>query len=426
MGKSPLLDRYTRYVDESEITKIYALARPLAGKRVLHLNTTSEGGGVAEMLNAIIPVMEELGIRHEWKVVPLDDASCYFTAKLVDMLQGYEQGDVPENEKNEFLEKLRHAIGKREDYQADIYFIHDFQLAPLVHFNPWMTPAAWFCHVDTANPNPAAVDYVRQFLDPYQITCFNSRASVFKSLLPDKVRVVTLGIDPFTIKNRLLSRERGMKILASCGIDTQRPLISQISRFGVWKNPWQVVEIYRLVKQQMPEVQLALVGALEAKDDIKAQEILEDLHQNYVHGDTDIHLLSDPEFINHEAVNAFQRYSNVILQRSIREGFGMTVTESMWKNQPIVGTDVTGLRMQITHGDNGYLADETEVAAEYTLELLQDRALWSKLGAKAHESVKTRFLLPTMLQGYLKALTRVTEQERELVKPPQGLVSSRK
>jgi len=163
--------------------------------------------------------------------------------------------------------------------------------------------------------------------------------------------------------------ERGVSglgpVVARLGVGS--PLITQVSRFGVWKNPWQVIEIYRLVKQQMPAVQLALVGALEAKDDVKAEEILADLRRNYVQGDADILLLSDPAIIDHEAVNAFQRYSSVILQRSIREGFGFTVTEAMWKKQPVVGTRVTDLQMQITRGYNGYLVDETEAAAAHTL-----------------------------------------------------------
>ena len=167
----------------------------------------------------------------------------------------------------------------------------------------------------------------------------------------------------------------------------------------------------------MPSVQLAMVGALEAKDDIKAMEILTDLQHHYVHGDADIHLLSDPTLITHEAVNAFQRYSSVILQRSIREGFGFTVTEAMWKKQPVVGTNVTGLQMQITHGSNGYLVDETEGAAAYTLQLLQDRDLWRELGANAYETVRHRFLFPTLILDYLKALQGAQASASALVEP---------
>ena len=406
MHRSPLLDRYQGIVDASLIEQIYAIAHSFAGLHVLHVNTTAQGGGVAEILNALLPLVEELGIRHSWNVVSLDEASGYFTARLADMLQGYDTGEFPEAKKQVFLEKLQRSVSHEQKYQADLYFIHDFQLAPLAQFFPWMRPASWFCHIDTARPTPSAQRYIRQFLDPYAIACFNSQASVFKDLSPEKVQVVTLGIDPFRLKNRPLPVGRGMQILRRCGIDPTRPVITQVSRFGIWKNPWQVIEIYRLVKQQLPSVQLAMVGALEAKDDIKAMEILSDLERNYVQGDPDIHLLSDPAIIDHEAVNAFQRYSSVILQRSIREGFGFTVTEAMWKKQPVVGTCVTGLQMQITHGVNGYLVDDAAGAAAYTLQLLQDRGLWRELGTHAFETVRQRFLFPALILDYLTALQR--------------------
>ncbi len=404
MKNSPLLDRYKGLVSASLLMQIYEVAHSLAGLHVLHVNTTAQGGGVAEILSDMLPLVEELGIHHDWKVITLDEASGSFTARLVDMLQGYDTGVFPEAEKQVFLEKLQHAVSQEPAYQADVYFIHDFQLVPLAEFFPWMRPAIWFCHVDTANPTPSAQQYIEQFLGPYAIMCFYSSASVIKDLSPDNVRVVTLGIDPFRVKNRDLPRERGIQILSNCGIDPTRPLITQVSRFGVWKNPWQCIDIYRQVKQQMPDVQLALIGALEAKDDVKAVEILADLERNYVQGDADIHLMSDPAIIDHEAVNAFQRYSSVILQRSIREGFGFTVTEAMWKKQPVVGTRVTGLEMQIIHGWNGYLVNETEGAAAYTLQLLQDRDLWRKLGTKAYETVRQYFLFPSLIFDYLKAL----------------------
>jgi trehalose synthase len=292
------------------------------------------------------------------------------------------------------------------DYQADIYFIHDFQLAPLAMFCPWMRPAIWLCHIDTAHPNPSAQQYIRQFLDAYALVCFNSQESIFKNLPPEKTQVITPSIDPFSVKNSFLPPAQGMELLARCGIDTARPLITQVSRFGTWKNPKQVIDIYRLLKQQVPSVQVALVGALEAQDDVKALEILKDLQDHYVNGDPDIHLLSDPAVIGHEQVNAFQRYSSVILQRSIREGFGLTVTEAMWKNQPVIGTCVTGLRQQIKHGYNGYLADDTTEAAHYTLRLLEDRELWQRLGERAHETVRQHFLFPTLILDFLKALAR--------------------
>ncbi len=210
-------------------------------------------------------------------------------------------------------------------------------------------------------------------------------------------------------------------MLARCGIDSTRPLITQVSRFGNWKNPWQVLDVYRLVKQELPSVQVALVGAMEAADDIKAMEILKDI-QGMAGDDPDIHLLYDPAMIKHPQVNAFQRYSSVILQRSTREGFGLTATEAMWKYQPVIGTSVTGLRTQIIDGQNGYIADDTETCAKYTLKLIQDRELWQKLGKRAHERVKDNYLLPMMILQYLGALAKArgASEEPLLVRGARG------
>jgi trehalose synthase len=407
LKRSPQLDRYRHFVGEEVLAQIYGAAESLAGLSVLHINTTAQGGGVAELLHSLIPLMEELGIPHTWKVIPLDESSNLFAAHLVDLLQGIDHGDIPEADQHVFLEKLRHTpiMQQAEQNHADIYFIHDFQLVPLATLFPWVRPALWMCHVDTANPDPGGKAYIDPFLDAYNVCLFNTPLSVFNDLSPEKAHVITPTIDPFSEKNRFLTPAKGLKMLAQCGIDTTRPLITQVSRFGNWKNPWQVIDVYRLVKHELPSVQVALVGAMEAADDIKAMEILKDI-QAKAGADPDIHLLYDSAVIKHPEVNAFQRYSSVILQRSIREGFGLTVTEAMWKYQPVVGTSVTGLRAQIIDGQNGYIADDTEACAKHTLELIQNRDVWRKLGKQAHERVKDNYLFPTIVLQYLDALQK--------------------
>ncbi len=418
MKRSPQLDQFRRFVGEDVLARIYSAAEALAGVSVLHVNTTAQGGGVAELLQSLLPLMEELGIPHSWKVIPLDEDSNMFAAHLVDLLQGIEHDDIPEADQHVFLEKLRRIpdMQRADQNHADIYFIHDFQLAPLASLFPWIRPALWMCHVDTANPDPDGKAYIDQFLDAYNVCVFDTSISVFNTLPSEKAHVITPTIDPFSEKNRYLTPEKGLRMLAQCGIDTTRPLITQVSRFGNWKNPWQVIDVYRLVKQELPSVQLALVGAMEAADDIKAMEILKDM-QAKAGADPDIHLLYDPDVIKHPEVNAFQRYSSVILQRSIREGFGLTVTEAMWKYQPVVGTSVTGLRAQIIDGQNGYIADETEACAERTLKLIQDRDLWRKLGKQAHKRVKDNFLFPTMVVQYLDALKKARAMSLTAVHP---------
>ena len=389
------------------LARIYYAAESLAGVSVLHINTTAHGGGVAELLESLLPLMEELGIPHSWKIISMDEASNLFDSHLVDLLQGMEHGDISEADQYVFLEKLRRTPGlqRADQNHADIYFIHDFQLAPLATLFSWMRPALWMCHVDTANPDPHGKAYIDQFLDAYNVCVFDTPLSVFKTLPPERTHVITPTIDPFSEKNRFLTPRKGLRMLAQCAIDTTRPLITQVSRFGNWKNPWQVIDVYHLVKQELPSVQVALVGAMEAADDINALEILKDI-QAKAGADPDIHLLYDPAVIKHPEVNAFQRYSSVILQRSIREGFGLTVTEAMWKYQPVVGTSVTGLRAQIIDGQNGYIADETEACAERTLKLIQDRELWRKLGKQAHKRVKDHYLFPTLVLQYLDALKK--------------------
>jgi trehalose synthase len=351
--------------------------------------------------------MDELDIPHTWKVLPLNEPSSRFAAHLVDLLQGIEHDPLPEAEQRILLDTLGHSLVMNQiaHHRADLYFVHDFQLAPLATMYPWLRPAIWMCHVDTAHPDPQGKAYIDQFIDAYRVAVFNTPLSVFEDLPPEKVHVITPTITPFSEKNGPLTRKKGMEMLERCGIDTTRPFITQVSRFGNWKNPWQVIDVYRLVKQELPTVQVALVGALEAADDIKALEILKDVQQK-AGSDPDIHLLADPHMIKHPQVNAFQRYSSALLQRSIREGFGLTVTEAMWKFQPVVGTSVTGLRTQIIDGQNGFIADDTETCARDTLKLIQDRDLWRRLGEQAHEHVKKNYLLPMMVIGYLDALAK--------------------
>ena len=413
MKQSPLLDRYAPFVSEEMLARVYHAAEPLVGLQVEHINTTRHGGGVAELLEALLPVMEELGIPHTWEVITLNDAENRFAAHLGELLQGIGHGNISSQEQYVFLDALRRTVFESsiQEKQADLYFIHDFQLAPLATFFPWMRSALWMCHVDTAHPNISAKAYIEQFLDPYSVCVFNSHESIFPDLSPDKVQIITPTIDPFSEKNRDLSSEQGFQLLSECGIDTTLPLITQVSRFSTWKNPWEVIDVYRLVKRHFPAVQVALVGAMEAADDSGAQEILKDL-QEYAGKDTDIHLLFDPAHIHHVQVNAFQRYSSVILQRSSREGFGLTVTEAMWKYQPVVGTSATGMRTQILNRQNGYSVDDTETCAQVTLKLLLDRDLWRQLGHSAHQHVQEHYLLPMMVLEYLTALTKARGGEK--------------
>ncbi|GHO70391.1 glycosyl transferase family 1 [Ktedonobacter sp. SOSP1-52] len=409
MRASSLLENFRAYVGNERITRLYEKAESLRGLRVLHLNTTATGGGVAEILSALTPITDTLGIIHTRKVVPLDEISGRFTTHLVDLLQNYEEpGNLSPDDARVFLDKLSHALSHTPELEADVYVVHDFQLVPLAQLFSWLRPASWFCHVDTARPNPHADHYIRRFLTEYELIIFNTPASILRDLPLEKTQVINLGIDPFRDKNRPLSYQEGGERIHRCGVDPQRPIITQVARFARWKNPWQAVDIYRLVKQQIPDVQLALVGAMEASDDMEAIKVMHEVEQ-YVGDDPDVHLLHNPASIGHLEVNAFQRYSSVILQRSQREGFGLTTTEAMWKYQPVIGTSSTGLRTQIIHEQNGYIADDTETSAYYALHLLRHPEDKASMGERAHAFVQQHFLIPMMLEDYLDMLLRVCQ-----------------
>lgn len=408
---SAYLENYRELVGTSLLEEIYDLAYQLSDIHVVHVNTAAEGGGVANLLGGLIPVMRELGIAHSWEVINLDEQSCRFMAKLSDRFQGGSHEEFTVDEQQQFLSALARDAEKLRDVQADIYYIHDVQLASLAAQNSFLRPAVWFCHIDTAHPDVLAEQFIRQFLASYELCVFNNPASVFRGLPAEVVHVLTLGIDVLAPRHAALSPYEGAAIIERCGVDSRRPIITQVSRFGRNKNPWQVIEIHRLVKRLIPDVQTVLIGAMQAADDVKAQEILMEL-QHLAAGEKDIHLLSNPTLVNDPVVNAFQRYSDVILQRSTHEGFGFTVTEAMWKQQPVVGTSATGVRYQIQHLMNGCIADTTQLCAAYASTLLLDRAFAQRLGLEAQKIVRQSHLLPMMIADYLKTLVRVLKRER--------------
>lgn len=408
MKTSPLLEQYRHIVANSLLNDIYNYAQELKNLHILHFNTTKRGGGVSGILNMLLPVMEELGIHQSWEIISLSQENLLFSSKLLAMLQGGEEASISIDEQETYLHDLQKSAKKHQNQHADAYLIHDFQLIPFASLSLSMRPSLWFCHVDVANSHPHALNFIQPFLEAYELCLFNAPASVFKKFMDTQTQVITLGINPFAVKNEPLSVTDGKEILIESGIDVNRPLIVQVSRFGKWKNPWQVIDIYRTVKQSIPTAQVALVGALEAIDDVDALEVLENI-KAYAHNDSDIHLLFDPSLIGPRQVNAFQRYANVVLQRSTREGFGLTVTEAMWKEQAVIGTSATGIHLQITHGQNGFIIDDTITCAAYVVKLLQDLDLASYLGKQAHQHVKDHYLLPMMLFDYLKAISRVCQ-----------------
>lgn len=399
------LDAYRASIGDELALEIESLAGQVKGLRAIHLNGTPAGGGVAEILRSLVPLLKGLGVEAEWHVVSPDDGFFEVTKKIHNLLQG-KAGSLTETERLVYLEHARQTAQEAKRLGADVWVIDDPQPMPIVGFDEGLHPAVWRCHIDTSQPNPEVSSFLLPYLQRYDEFIFTLPDYVFPSIDQAKVNFFFPALDPLTAKNAPLDRGFAKRVLQKLGIAPDRPLVTQVSRFDPWKDPIGVVEAYRLVKKEMPELQLALVGTMKALDDPEAVRILAAV-QGQAAGDPDIHLYSDANQVGDLEVNAFQTASAVIVQKSIREGFGLTVTEAMWKGTPVVGGNVAGIRAQICDGENGFLVDSVEECADRILTLLQDPVLAHQMGQAGQESVRRRFLIPVLLRDHLRLLVRL-------------------
>ena len=391
---------YEEHADPAMLAQIRAMAVPLRDLRVIHINATADGGGVAEILRSLVPLLADLGLDACWYVLPPDDDFFAVTKQLHNWLQGH-PGEIEPKHQHTYASYLERRAAQMGDLDADVWVIHDPQPLPLRALVPLRGAAIWRCHIDCSTPNGGVHEYLLPWIQAYDRALFSMPEYVLPGLQPEHVRIVHPAIDPVAPKNRPLPPSEATAVLANLGIDSDRPLVTQVSRFDPWKNPWQVVDAYRLAKRAVPEVQLALVGTFAADDDPEAPEIYRAI-RNYAGPDPDVHFFTDPDRVGPREVNAFQSASSVILQRSTREGFGLTVTEAMWKARPVVATPVGGIEVQIQDGHNGYLVESTEACADYIVRLLTDSRLAHEIGAAARASVRERFLIPRLVSDHLE------------------------
>jgi trehalose synthase len=292
-----------------------------------------------------------------------------------------------------------------QDMKADVWIIHDPQPVGLIPYMPNFHPSIWRVHIDTSHPNKDAWEFINPFMRMYDRIVFTCEDFIGPHLPKEKVRVFPPAIDPLTIKNSPLSLDSAKDIVKSFNIDLDRPLVIQVARFDPWKDPLGVVEAYRIAKKKIPGLQLAFLGLFLAKDDPEAMKIFNKV-QKYTKNDPDIFLFSDPAQIGSlrvdTFVNAFQTAATVILQKSIREGFGLTVSEAMWKGQPVIGGKVGGIKLQIKEGKNGFLVSSPKQTAKRIIQLIENPQLAEKLGRAAKETVREKFLMPRLLRDYLK------------------------
>jgi trehalose synthase len=396
------LDAYRGVVPESILDELREHAKELRGARVLHVNATPYGGGVSELLRSSVPLLRDLGLEVDWKVIAGGEGFFRATKALHNGLQGARR-PLTEEEQAAWIACARenaHSV----DGGYDFIVVHDPQPAALAAMHAegdarWV----WRCHIDTSEPNLETWAFLRPYLAEFDAAVFTMAEFVPPDLPVARVRTIPPAIDPLSPKNLELSKDTADQILDWIGIDLPGPLVTQVSRFDTWKDPLGVIAAYRLAREQVPGLQLALAGSM-ALDDPEGWDVYRQVAE-HAGDDPRIHLYTNLTGVGNVEVNAFQRLSQVIVQKSIREGFGLVVSESMWKGTPVVAGRAGGIPLQMPEGVGGILVDSVEQCAEAMLTLLADRERAAELGRSGRERVREHFLLPRLLLDELRLLS---------------------
>jgi trehalose synthase len=397
------LSDYSSLVGRTLIDEIRERAERLRGKRILHVSATAFGGGVSEILYTLIPLMADVGLEVEWQVIYGREEFFNATKLMHNALQG-----APEDLSDEqwaIWEKYNKINAEPLPDGWDVCIVHDPQPAAIASLVPerarhWV----WRCHIDLSTPNPATVSRLLPWLAPYEAAVFHMQQYV-PSGVDGRAHIVPPAIDPLAPKNMAFSPEDAVYICEQFGIDVDRPLLCQVSRFDPWKDPLGVIDAYRIVKEQIPDIQLALVGSM-ATDDPEGWDYF-NATVAHADGDPDIHILNNLNNVGAIEVNAFQSHCDVVIQKSTREGFGLTVTEAIWKGRPFIGGAVGGIPLQVTDGESGFLVSSVEECAERSLEILNDPGLGRRLGRAGKEAVRQRFLMPRLLRDWLRVFEQL-------------------
>ena len=391
-----ILTLYSKLLGKNEVNRIQRKAKKFENKKVLNINATKFGGGVAEILQNMIPLMHELQINAKWEVFTAPDSFFEISKKMHNALQGNMDIHFSEEEMSSYISQAESTYNQILP-EGDFIIIHDPQPCPVIKFAKKKTGKwIWRCHIDTSNPNPQAWKLISDYLPLYDALVFTKKEYAKEELLKH-VYQIPPSIDPFSEKNKQLDPQIAKEIVEKF-IPLDLPLITQVSRFDPWKDPLGVIDVYKQVSREFP-VRLALIGSL-AHDDPEGIKWLEKV-KNYAGDDPYIHILSNLDGIGNVEVNALQQVSDIILQKSIREGFGLTVTEALWKETPVIGGNVGGIKLQIDDGINGFLVNSTNEAIEKVLFLLKNPKISKEMGKRGREKVKNNFLLINHLEKYL-------------------------
>jgi trehalose synthase len=399
-----LLGDYVTIASRGLMDQIRALAAPLAGKRILHLSATAFGGGVAEILYTLVPLMRDAGLEVEWRIIQGQDEFFDVTKAVHNALQGSPR--TLSLEEQEIYRRYNRENADALEGEFDFVIVHDPQPAAIVeHAREAARRWIWRCHIDLSTPNAEVLGFLRPWLSVYDATVFHRQAYVPASNDLPPAYIWPPAIDPLTPKNMALSAEDAAYIVDQFGIDVERPLVSQISRFDPWKDPLGVIEAWRLLRVRHPNVQLGLVGSM-AHDDPEGW----DYYNQTVaaaDGDPDIFILSNLNNVGSVEVNAFQVHSAALIQKSIREGFGLTVTEGLWKGRPMVAGRAGGIVDQIQNGDTGFLVESVAECADALTTILGGPQDARAMALRGKEYVRRHFLSPRLLRDWLALFNRL-------------------
>jgi len=400
-----MLEQYIPFVGEETIFELYLLSKKLKGIKVLQVSSTYKGGGVAEILHRMVPLMNELEIETDWKVLEGDEKFFTFTKKLHNLLH-IPCGECIDSEEIVYYLKITYENFKKintENY--DVIFIHDPQPMGLIIKKRPGQKWIWRCHVDTSTPDPQAWDFLENFLNAYDACVFHMPEFIYEKI---KIPTYTVrpSIDPLHPKNIDLSEKEIKTTLTKFGIDPEKPIIVQVSRFDKLKDPFGVFEAFKLVRKKY-DCQLILAGSF-APDDPEGEGVYKDL-LNITSDEKNVFVLNLPPD-SHREINAFQRGATVVVQKSLKEGFGLVVSEAMWKSKPVVGSNVGGIKRQIVHGVTGYLVNSIEGAAVRIKQLLANKEFRDNMGFHAKERVRHRFLIIRHLRDYLLLIYKILHQ----------------
>lgn len=397
-------DDFLRFTNSVQRKEIFDLADKLREKKIIQFNATGEGGGVAEIFNSLIPYCQSLGVKNEWYAINSDKVPKLFfvvSDKLRDAFQGAKI-DISKKEWD-LYESVNKKLAKDvEKIKGDLLMINDFQLLSSIRYLAGKRPVVYYSHIDTSTAYKKVWDIMQPVMNTYGGIVFSHKEYAHKSFPRGKVRFFVPAIDPFSLKQKIVSIKKARKYLSRFGVSEKDKLIVQVSRFDVWKNPLGLIEAFVLAKKSFPKMKLLLVGFQQAKDNPSADIVYKDVSA-VASGHPDIFLFYRPGKINITEFTAMaQNAADIVIQNSTKEGFGLTLTEAMWKAKPVIGGSAHGIKKQIQDRKNGFIINSPGELTEKILFFLSNPVLARKMGKAAKKTVKDKFLMPRLTLDHLR------------------------